>query len=178
MMLCKFGPKRLSPSLVVWQVRHALLNINCPDPASAPARAGSWGTADDDSRIRNVEQASPTIAMRGMKASISECVPLECVPLTIKRAVATMRSSVRAHARLEFRNVALECRGPEIDILVGHRTLPRHVCPSAMGWTLCSCAAQLGIGTPDTPNAGKNLRQQCHDKGCLQLCLRLLATSH
>jgi hypothetical protein len=68
MMLCKFGPKRLSPSLVVWQVRHALLNINYPKPASAPARA-SWGTADDDSRIRNVEQASPTIAMRGMKAS-------------------------------------------------------------------------------------------------------------
>ena len=28
------------------------------------------------------------------------------------------------------------------------------------------------------PNAGKNLRQQCHDKECLQLCLRLLATSH
>src|SRR3954470_7222263 len=72
MMLCKFGPKRLSPSLVVWQVRHALLNINCPKPASAPARA-SWGTADDDSRIRNVEQARPTIAMRGMKAPISEC---------------------------------------------------------------------------------------------------------
>jgi hypothetical protein len=54
--LCKFGPKRLSPSLVVWQVRHALLNINCPKPASTPA------PADDDSRIRNVEQASPTIA--------------------------------------------------------------------------------------------------------------------
>jgi hypothetical protein len=65
----------LSPSLVVWQVRHALLNINCPDPASAPARA-SWGTADGDSRIKNVEQASPMIAMRGMNASISKmCAP-------------------------------------------------------------------------------------------------------
>jgi hypothetical protein len=61
--------------LVVWQVRHALLNISCPDPASAPARAGSWGTAEDDSRIRNVEQASPTIGIRGMKASIPQCVP-------------------------------------------------------------------------------------------------------
>jgi hypothetical protein len=56
MMLCRFGPRRLSPSLVVWQVRHVLLNISCPDPASAPARTGSWGTAEDDSRIRNVEQ--------------------------------------------------------------------------------------------------------------------------
>src|ERR1700732_4491877 len=75
MMLCRFGSRRLSPSLVVWQVRHALLNISCPDPASAPARTGSWGTAADDSRIRNVEQASPTIGIRGMKASIPELVP-------------------------------------------------------------------------------------------------------
>src|SRR3954465_11778992 len=72
MMLCQFGPKRMPPSLVVWQGWPALLNINCPKPASAPARA-SWGPADDDSRIRNVEQASPTIAMRGMKASL--CCP-------------------------------------------------------------------------------------------------------
>ena len=51
-------------------IRHVLLNISCPDPASAPARTGSWGTAEDDSKIRNVEQASPTIGIRGMKASI------------------------------------------------------------------------------------------------------------
>src|SRR4029077_13702994 len=31
MILWRFGPKRLSPSLVVWQVRHALLNVSCPD---------------------------------------------------------------------------------------------------------------------------------------------------
>ena len=59
MMLCRFGPRRLSPSLVVWQVRHVLLNISCPGPALV--RAGSWGTAEEDSKIRNVEQASPTI---------------------------------------------------------------------------------------------------------------------
>src|SRR3954454_3455789 len=97
MMLCQFGPKRMSPSLVVWQVWHALLNINCPKPASAPARA-SWGTADDDSRIRNVEQASPTLTMRGIKASISECVPLQwnaqrrqCVPPYVHRSGAVRR---------------------------------------------------------------------------------------
>ena len=88
MMLCRFGPRRLSPSLVVWQVRHALLNISCPDPASAPARAGSWGTAEDDSRIRNVEQASPTIGIRGMKASKPNVYP------ATERAVATISSSV------------------------------------------------------------------------------------
>src|ERR1700716_2990149 len=110
MMLCKFGPRRLSPSLIVWQVRHALLNINCPNPASAPARAGSWGTADDDSRIRSVEQASPTIAVRGMKASISEYAPVQMCSLAIERAVATMCSSVcriaenaqRAEKELEY----------------------------------------------------------------------------
>src|SRR5260221_13253763 len=90
MMLCKFGPRRLSPSLVVWQVRHALLNINCPNSALAPARAGSWGTADDNSRIRNVEQASPTIAMRGMEGlHIGMCAP------AMERAAATMCSSIR-----------------------------------------------------------------------------------
>jgi hypothetical protein len=35
MISCRLGPRRLSPSSVVWQVRHALLNINCPDAASA-----------------------------------------------------------------------------------------------------------------------------------------------
>jgi hypothetical protein len=65
-------------------------NVAAPerDPASAPARA-SWGTADGDSRIKNVEQTSPTIAMRGMKAFISECVPL-----AKERAAATMCSSI------------------------------------------------------------------------------------
>src|ERR1700716_3821449 len=98
MMLCKFGPRRLSPSLIVWQVRHALFNINCPNPASAPARAGSWGTADDDSRIRNVEQASPTIAMRDMKASISECVSLE---RPASMAALTKRQA-RTHCEIFF----------------------------------------------------------------------------
>src|SRR5258707_12992602 len=45
MILWRFGPKRLSPSLVVWQVRHALLNVCCPGAVAAPLAAGFWGTA-------------------------------------------------------------------------------------------------------------------------------------
>src|SRR5262249_23161630 len=61
MILWRFGPKRLSPSLVVWQVRHALLNVSCPDSGSATLRAGSWGTAGKPRSIRNVVQINPKI---------------------------------------------------------------------------------------------------------------------
>src|SRR5947208_700393 len=67
MTLWRFGPKRLSPSLVVWQVRHALLNVSCPDSVSAPLRAGSWGTAENPRSIRNVVQTNPKIAVRGIR---------------------------------------------------------------------------------------------------------------
>src|ERR1700730_12929098 len=111
MMLCSFGPRRLSPSLVVLQVRHALSDIRCPDPESAPARAGSWGTAEDDSRIRNVEQASPTIGIQGMKASIPNvCPAIERAVATISSSVceiAGMRSAVRLH-NISARSITLK----------------------------------------------------------------------
>src|SRR5919204_3106171 len=81
MILWRFGPKRLSPSLVVWQVRHALLNVSCPDSVSAPLPAGSWGTAGKPRSTRNVVQTNPGIAVRGIRAP------------GIERAVATIRSS-------------------------------------------------------------------------------------
>ena len=59
MILWRFGPKRLSPSLVVWQVRHALLNVCCPDSVSAPLPAGSWGTAG---KTRNTKKVVPRCA--------------------------------------------------------------------------------------------------------------------
>src|SRR5262249_22978881 len=68
MILWRFGPKRLSPSLVVWQVRHALLNISCPDSVSVPLPAGSWGTAGKPRSTRNVVQTNPEIAVRGISA--------------------------------------------------------------------------------------------------------------
>src|SRR5262249_17209091 len=82
MILWRFGPKRLSPSLVVWQVRHALLNVSCPDSvsASAPLRAGSWGTAENSRSIRNVMHTNPEITVRGIR------------PPGIERVVATIRS--------------------------------------------------------------------------------------
>src|SRR6202047_4195272 len=45
MMLCRFGPRRLSPSLVVWQVRDALLNISAvaADDDGAGVRQGVPG---------------------------------------------------------------------------------------------------------------------------------------
>src|SRR5437660_7830656 len=66
MILWRFGPKRLSPSLVVWQVRHALLNVSCPDSVSAPLPADSWGTAGKPRSTRNVVQTNPEIAVRGI----------------------------------------------------------------------------------------------------------------
>src|SRR2546430_1853431 len=69
MTLWRFGPKRLSPSLVVWQVRHALLNVSCPASVSAPLRAGSWGTAENPRSIRNMVQTNPDIAARGIRTS-------------------------------------------------------------------------------------------------------------
>src|SRR5262249_29888594 len=68
-ILWRFGPKRLSPSLVVWQVRHALLNVCCPDSVAAPLAAGSWGTARKPRSTRNVVQTNPRIAVRGMTCS-------------------------------------------------------------------------------------------------------------
>src|SRR2546430_3771255 len=75
MILGRFGPKRLSPSLVVWQVRHALLNVRCPDSMSAPLPAGSWGTAGKPRRTRNVVQTNPEIAVRGISAPAIERAP-------------------------------------------------------------------------------------------------------
>src|SRR5919197_5727369 len=72
MILWRFGPKRLSPSLVVWQVRHALLNVSCPDSVSAPLPAGSWGTAGEPRSTRNVVQTNPEIAVRGIGAPAIE----------------------------------------------------------------------------------------------------------
>src|SRR5215813_11686858 len=69
MILWRFGPKRLSPSLVVWQVRHALLNVSCPDSVSAPLRGGSWDTAGKPRSTRIVEQTNPEIAVRGITCS-------------------------------------------------------------------------------------------------------------
>src|SRR6266480_1270909 len=69
MILWRFGPKRLSPSLVVWQVRHALLNVSCPDSVSAPLPGGPWGTAGKPRSTRNVVQTNPEIAVRGMTCS-------------------------------------------------------------------------------------------------------------
>src|SRR5438093_2074947 len=69
MILWRFGPKRLSPSLVVWQVRHALLNVSCPDSVLAPLPGGSWGTAGKPRSTRNVVQTNPEIAVRGMTCS-------------------------------------------------------------------------------------------------------------
>src|SRR4029077_18097361 len=68
MILWRFGPNRLSPFLVVWQVRHALLNVSCPDSVSAPLPAGSWGTAGKPRSTRNVVQTNPEIAVRGITA--------------------------------------------------------------------------------------------------------------
>src|SRR5207248_1859715 len=67
MILWRLGPKRLSPSLVVWQVRHALLNVSCPDSVSAPLRSDSWGTAENPRNIRNVVQTNPEIAERDIR---------------------------------------------------------------------------------------------------------------
>src|SRR5882724_5814707 len=41
MILYRFGPSRLSPSLTTWQVRHALLNIICPVSSCAAAALAS-----------------------------------------------------------------------------------------------------------------------------------------
>src|SRR5262245_42019511 len=84
MILWRFGPKRLSPSLIVWQVRHALLNVSCPDPVSAHLRAGSWGTAENSKSIRNVMHTNPEITVRGIIYKVS---------WRLKRPVATIRSS-------------------------------------------------------------------------------------
>jgi hypothetical protein len=54
--------------LVVWQVRHALLNVCCPDSVSAPLPAGSWGTAGKTRSTKNVVQTNPEIAVRGINA--------------------------------------------------------------------------------------------------------------
>src|SRR6266516_847218 len=70
MILWRFGPKRLSPSLVVWQVLHALLNVSCPDSVLAPLPAGSWGTAGKPRSTRNVVQTNPEIAVRGISAPV------------------------------------------------------------------------------------------------------------
>src|SRR5215813_5881813 len=86
MTLWRFGPKRLSPSLVVWQVRHALLNVSCPDSVSAYLRAASWDTAEKPI-IRGVVQTNPEIAMRGIRP------PLR---LAIERAVAAIRNTIRS----------------------------------------------------------------------------------
>ena len=77
MMLSKFGPRRLSPSLVVWQVRHAFLQIDSPDPASTPRAPAPGAPADDDfQQNQECRTGWSQIATRSMKASISECVPL------------------------------------------------------------------------------------------------------
>src|SRR5579859_2778720 len=50
MILYRLGPNRLSPSLVVWQVRQALLNTCCPDAASARWCTCSCPYTGDNSR--------------------------------------------------------------------------------------------------------------------------------
>src|SRR5258705_9161280 len=77
--------ERLSPSLVVWQVRHALLNVSCPDSVSAPLRAGSWATAENPRSIQECGADQPNDCGSRHKASS---------PLAIERAVATVRSSL------------------------------------------------------------------------------------
>src|SRR6266699_2643152 len=72
MILWRFGPKRLSPSLVVWQVRHALLNVCCPDSVSAPLPAGSWDTAGKPRSTRNVVQTNSEIPVRGISALLGQ----------------------------------------------------------------------------------------------------------
>jgi hypothetical protein len=51
--------------LVVWQVRHALLNVSCPDSVSAPLPGGSWDTAVKPRNTRIVGQTNPEIAGAG-----------------------------------------------------------------------------------------------------------------
>src|SRR5690242_8483306 len=90
MTLWRVGPKRLSPSLIVWQVRHALLNVSCPDSLSTPLRADSWGTAENPRSIRNVMQTTPEIAVRGIRPPL---------PRRIERVVVAIRSSVRSRQK-------------------------------------------------------------------------------
>ena len=73
MISCRFGPRRLSPSLVVWQVRHALLNINCPDAEEAKAILNDtdWKT------VATVDWAAPfgrreiRIVLEGLRGEVS-----------------------------------------------------------------------------------------------------------
>src|SRR5262245_53438320 len=81
MTLLRFGPKRLSPSLVVWQVRHALLNVSCP------------------TRCRRPYAPVPGARLGTPEASGIKCRPIQrlrcgaSVLLAIERAVAAIRSS-------------------------------------------------------------------------------------
>src|SRR5262249_53274009 len=100
MTLWRFGPKRLSPSLVVWQVRHALLNVSCPDSVSASLRADSWGTAENPRSISNVAKANPETALRGITSPI---------PLASERPIATIRSSLRAGQSQFLKGLSRRC---------------------------------------------------------------------
>src|SRR5260370_16801317 len=92
MILWRFGPKRLSPSLVVWQVRHALLNVSCPDSVSAPLRSDSWGTAENPGNIRNVVQTNPEIAERDIRLPPPLCGVASATPDQAPRRQARPRT--------------------------------------------------------------------------------------
>src|SRR6185312_7462341 len=53
MILYRFGPKRLSPCLTTWQVRHALLNISCPGSSWAAAAQASSTLAAVSGKARH-----------------------------------------------------------------------------------------------------------------------------
>src|SRR5262249_45354760 len=48
------GPSRLSPSLTVWQVRHALLNTSCPASRSLPLHESCANAGDTSSITRTI----------------------------------------------------------------------------------------------------------------------------
>src|SRR5215471_3145078 len=52
MILCRFGPSRLSPSLSAWQVRQVLLNTSWPSSDLALLPTASWPKASALSAIR------------------------------------------------------------------------------------------------------------------------------
>src|SRR6266850_3178996 len=51
MILYRLGPCRLSPSLMVWQVRQALLKTCCSDAAALSCDANSWDRAECDASM-------------------------------------------------------------------------------------------------------------------------------